>query len=101
MMTMTTPNDDHDCIHKEDIEDIHYIRTDLRDIKEALNIKGLTNGQIKKRVESIGKRSEEEDKRLWVKIDDLKGLIITFMIAIITIVGTFMAVITFLLVYLK
>ena len=95
---MTTSDNDHDCLHKEDIKEISR---DLRDIKEALNIKGLTNGQIKKRVETIGKRSEEEDKRLWTKIDDIHDLIITFMLAMITLVGTFMGVITFLLVYLK
>lgn len=98
---MTTSDNDHDCLHKEDIKDLKYIRRDLRDIKEALNIKGLTNGQIKKRVETIGKRSEEEDKRLWDKLDDIQKLMITFIIAMITIVGTFMGAITFLLVYLK
>lgn len=95
---MTTSDNDHDCLHKEDIKEISR---DLRDIKEALNIKGLTNGQIKKRVETIGKRSEDEDKRLWTKIDDIRDLIITFMLAMITIVSVFMGAITFLLVFLK
>jgi len=51
----------HECLHNEDLRDI---RNDLTDIKTALNIKGLTNGQIKERVNYIGKRSEEEDNKI-------------------------------------
>ncbi len=95
----------HECGKAEDIktikDDIRTIKKDIHQLSKDLAIRTEINGHNKERMEEIGVSAENADNKLWTKIDNLQDLMIKFMIAIITIVGTFMAVITFLLVYLK
>ena len=95
----------HECGKAEDIrtikDDIRTIRNELHEVSKKLAVREEINGHTKERMEEIGVSAENADDKLWEKIDELKGLIITFMLAMITIVSVFMGAITFLLVFLK
>ena len=119
-------NKEHDCIHEEDFNKIYTLikqrdqKDEQRDQKETqfysdmekrdtkiyeafteiqtgLREKGILNGVRDDKIKEIEKERKDGDQTLSDKVDDLKDLLIKFIIAIITLLGVFIASILYIL----
>ena len=117
---------EHECIHEDDFNKIYTLikqrdqKDEQRDQKETqfysdmekrdkkiyqafteiqtgLREKGILNGVRDDKIKEIEKERKDGDQTLSDKVDDLKDLLIKFIIAIITLLGVFISSILYIL----